>query len=252
VIHRIGAQTIPWGENIRDNMKEILEFLSGNRYSGVETGMRHFDGRQPARYRDLYAEMEIVPLGLHSGGQFWDPAAAEAERRKLSDAVKFASEVGFAWMVVSGNKAETVDSMRDADETYSQIGQQCREAGLRFAYHNHNWELADDAEILDALVQSTSADDVSLVLDIAWAHVGGHDLADLVRRYGDRVAYLHIKDVAAGKFCELGTGKVDLDAVLTLADEYGIEWLVVEQDYTSLTAEESMSINRRFLSERGW
>ena len=250
--HRIGAQTIPWGENIRDNMKEILQFLSSDGYSGVETGMRHFDGRRPGLYRDLYAEMEIVPLGLHSGGQFWDPAAAEAERRKLSDAVEFASQVGFAWMVVSGNKAETVDSMRDAAETYRQIGQQCREAGLRFAYHNHNWELADDAEILDVLVQSTSADDVSLVLDIAWAHVGGHDLADLMRRYGDRVAYLHIKDVAAGKFCELGTGEVDLDGVLALADEYGIEWLVVEQDYTSLTAVQSMSINRWFLSERGW
>ena len=123
---------------------------------------------------------------------------------------------------------------------------------MRLAYHNHNWELADDAEILDTLVQSTDAHDVSLVLDVAWVHVGGHDLADLMRRYGDRIAYLHIKDVAAGKFCELGTGECDLDGVLALADEYGIEWLVVEQDYTSLTAEESMLQNREFLSERGW
>ena len=250
--HRIGAQTIPWGENIRDNMPEIVEFLSRNGYSGVETGMRHFDAQKPESYRDLYAAHGMVPLGLHSGGQFWDPAAAEAERGKLSDAVGFASEIGFVWMVVSGNKAETVDSMRIAAETYSQIGQQCREAGLRLAYHNHDWELADDAEILDTLVQSTSADDVSLVLDIAWAHVGGHDLAELMRRYGDRVAYLHIKDVTVGRFCELGTGEVELDGVLLLADEFGIEWLVVEQDYTSLTAEESMSSNRRFLSERGW
>ncbi len=252
MIHRIGAQTIPWGENIRANMQEIVRFLSENGYSGAETGMRHFDARQPGSDRDLYAAHGIVPLGLHSGGQFWDPAAAEAERGKLSDAVNFAAEVGFAWMVVSGNKAETVDSMRVAAETYSQIGQQCREAGLRLAYHNHNWELADDAEILDTLVQSTNADDVGLVLDIAWAHVGGHDLAELMRRYGDRVAYLHIKDVAAEKFCELGTGEVDLDGVLHLADEYGIEWLVVEQDYTSLTAEQSMLLNRQFLTERGW
>jgi sugar phosphate isomerase/epimerase len=123
---------------------------------------------------------------------------------------------------------------------------------LRFAYHNHSWELANDAEILDVLVKHTEPADVSLVLDIAWAHLGGIPIENLLSQYGERIAYLHIKDVSGETFCELGTGAVDLDHVLQLADANGIEWLVVEQDYTERSAEESMTINRDFLSDRGW
>lgn len=250
--HRIGAQTITWGETIRENMRSIVRFLSENGYAGVETGMRHFDSGRPGDYRLLYEEYGVIPLGLHSGGQFWNPEAAENERRKLWDSLAFAEAVGFQWLVVSGNKADTTDSMREAAETYTEIGKKCRDAGLRFAYHNHDWELADNAEILDVLVQNTDLAEVSLVLDIAWAHRGGIPFDHLLSRYGTRIAYLHIKDETGDRFCELGAGEVDLDEVLGLADHYGIEWLVVEQDDTALTPEKSMALNRQFLAGRGW
>lgn len=249
--HKVGAQTITWGTRNREDMPGIMEFLRGHNYAGVEMGMRHFDADQAGDYRAMYEKYGIIPLGLHSGGAFWDPGAAEAERQKLWDAVEFARAVGFQHLVVSGNKDETIESMREAAATYSQIGRKCSEAGIRFAYHNHNWELADDAAILDTLVSETGADEVSLVLDVAWAHLGGHSLAQLLDRYGDRVAYLHIKDVDGERFCELGRGEMDLPEVLDLADSHGIEWLVVEQDYTSLTPEESMTINRDYLAARG-
>lgn len=246
--HLIGAQTIVWGETIRDNLAGILQFLSAHGYSGAETGMRHFDAARPDYYRKLYKETGMVPLGLHSGGQFWLPDAAEEERWKLWAAVDFAKAVGFRWMVISGNKAETVESMRKAAETYGQIGRRCREAGFGFAYHNHDWELADNAAILDTLMACTDPSDVSLVLDVAWAHIGGLSLAGLLDRYAGRIAYLHVKDVKDGKFCELGTGEMDLPAVCDLAGTQGVEWLVVEQDYTDLSPEESMRRNRQFLA----
>ena len=80
--HRIGAQTITWGETIKENMRSIVRFLSEHDYAGVETGMRHFDAERASEYRALYQEFGMVPLGLHSGGQFWEPDAAEAERQK--------------------------------------------------------------------------------------------------------------------------------------------------------------------------
>jgi sugar phosphate isomerase/epimerase len=214
--------------------------------------MRHFDPAQASRYRKVYNQTGIIPLGLHSGGQFWNPGAAEAERRKLKDSVEFARDAGFRWLVVSGNKDETPESMKEAALTYAKIGRMCRQAGLGFAYHNHNWELADDAAILDVLVRSTPADDVKLVLDIAWAHIGAIPLSRLMDRFGDRIAYLHIKDVREERFCELGEGEINLPEVFELAGSHGIEWMVVEQDYSSLPARECMSLNRRYLESLGW
>ena len=233
MIQRIGAQTIVWGEDIRDNMQAILTYLAGNGYQGVETGIRHFDLDRHQAYRALYEETGIILLGIHSGGKFWDPEQAGDD------------------LLVSGNPNETVASMQAAAATYNELGLRCLDAGIRLAYHNHNWELVNQGAILNVLMNETSADLVSLVLDTAWAFIAEMSVATLMRQYGDRIAYLHIKDVRQEKFCELGTGEIDHDSTFTLARSYGIEWLVVEQDYTSLTAEESMKINLRYLRSRG-
>jgi sugar phosphate isomerase/epimerase len=251
MIQRIGAQTIVWGEDIRDNMRAILTYLAGNGYQGVETGIRHFDLDRHQAYRALYEETGIILLGIHSGGKFWDPEQAGDEMKKIENTVTFASRAGSKYLLVSGNPNETVASMQAAAATYNELGQRCLDAGIRLAYHNHNWELVNQGAILNVLMNETSADLVSLVLDTAWAFIAEMSVATLMRQYGDRIAYLHIKDVRQEKFCELGTGEIDHDSTFTLARSYGIEWLVVEQDYTSLTAEESMKINLRYLRSRG-
>ena len=251
MIQRIGAQTIVWGEDIRDKMETILKFLSQNGYQGVETGIRHFYLDRHQDYRALYEKTGIVLLGVHSGGKFWDPDQAADEMKKIEDTVTFASRVGSKYLLVSGNPNETTTSMRAAAATYNELGQRCLDDGLRLAYHNHNWELADDGAILKVLMNETSSDLVSLVLDTAWAHVAGMRLETLIRNYGSRIAYLHVKDVRQEKFCELGTGEIDHDSTFALSQSQGIEWLVVEQDYTALTAEESMKVNAGYLKSKG-
>ena len=251
MIQRIGAQTIVWGEGIRDHMDAILTFLAENGFQGVETGIRHFYLDRYQAYREIYEKTGIILLGIHSGGKFWDPGQAGDEMKKIEDTVSFASRVGSKYLLVSGNPNETVASMLAAAATYNELGQRCLDAGIGFAYHNHNWELVNQGAILNVLMDHTSAELVSLVLDTAWAYIAEMSVETLMRRYGDRIAYLHIKDVRQEKFCELGTGEIDHDRTIALARSCGIEWLVVEQDYTSLTAEESMKANMRYLRSKG-
>jgi len=244
---KIGAQTIVWGESIRENMEHIVETLARLGYTGVETGMRHFHADRASFYRSLYEKQSMIPLGLHSGGQFWEPDQAAQERERISNAVSFAADVGFRYVVVSGNSKESVETMKSAAETYNRIAEQCRDAGLLFAYHNHNWELSHDGAILETLVRNTDPKLVKLVLDVAWIHVAGMDVRALARRYAERVAYLHVKDVRGTTFSELGTGEVDHARTVAAAKEHGIEWLVVEQDYSTLAPEESMRVNMEYL-----
>jgi sugar phosphate isomerase/epimerase len=249
MIFKIGAQTIVWGENIKSNMERIVEFLAREGFSGVETGMRHFDPGKAGDYRRLYEKNGITPLGVHIGGKFWEPEQAEEEMRKADAAASFAAEAGFRHLVVSGNPRETPESMRRAAAVYEGLGRRCAEKGLRFAYHDHDWELRDDAAVLSALLDNTSPDRVSLVLDVAWAHIAGADLDRLFSRYGSRIAYLHIKDVRGRTFCELGTGNINHHLTHRLAEKYGIEWLVIEQDTTELGPEDSMRKNMAYLKE---
>ena len=249
--HRIGAQTIVWGENIRGNMEAILRFLAENGFQGVETGIRHFYLDRCKAYREMYQNTGLVLLGIHSGGKFWDPGQADDEMKKIEDTVSFASRVGSKYLLVSGNPNETVASMQAAAATYNELGRRCRDDGLRLAYHNHNWELVNQGAILNVLMNETSAELVSLILDTAWAYIAEMSVESLMRHFGSRIAYIHIKDVRQEKFCELGTGEIDHGCTIALAQAYGIKWLVVEQDYTSLTAEESMKANMRYLRSKG-
>lgn len=251
MLHKVGAQTIVWGEDLARQMESIVQFLAESGYRGVETGMRHFDPAAAERYRDLYARYGIAPLGVHSGGKFWDPEQAGSELKRIDETISFASQVGFRYLVISGNPSESVESMKNAARSYGELGRRCRDAGLRLAYHNHNWELENDGAILDVLAGDTSADEVGLVFDTAWAQIAGMSLAEAFRRWGERIAYVHIKDTLGTHFCELGTGELDHDTTFELAGRYGIEWLVVEQDYSSLTPQESMRVNMEYLKKKG-
>ncbi len=246
-----GAQTITWGETIRDHMPAILEHLAADGYRGVETGVRHFDLSRPDHYRELYARCGLQPVALHAGGSFWDRARAEAELADLAPALDFAARVGFRFLTLSGDGKATVDTMPRAAAGYNRLGAQCRQRGLQLAYHNHDWELARGGALYRALLEQTDPDLVRLVPDVAWVHRAGVDPVELVREQRDRLAYLHFKDTLPGRFAELGTGEVDLAGLVALLPELPVEWVVVEQDATTLTPERCLQENARWLHAQG-
>ena len=85
-----------------------------------------------------------------------------------------------------------------------------------------------------------------------------------IRKYADRLLFLHIKDVedTAGKstgyrFVELGRGKVDVKGVFAALREIKFRgWAVVELDAVPdpdrRTPKESASINRKYLEDCGF
>ncbi len=248
---RVAAQTILWGESIRDNMADIVACLARLGYEGVETGGRHFDLVSPEYYRDLYARYNIEPVAIHSGGTFWDSAQAARDMENNSRLIEFACEVGFRFFVMSGNRTETAETMKKSAEFYNRIAASCQEAGLIFAYHNHKWEFADDAVVLNALLSNTDRSLVHLVPDTAWILRAGYCPAKAIEQHKDRIAYLHLKDILGQDLCELGRGEVDFDSIFALLPHLSIDWLAVEQDETSRTPQESLAISFEYLREKG-
>ena len=68
--------------------------------------------------------------------------------------------------------------------------------GVRVGYHNHAQELEillDGTPALEVFAAHL-ADGVALEVDAYWAAVGGQDPVALLRRLGERVAAVHVKD----------------------------------------------------------
>jgi sugar phosphate isomerase/epimerase len=121
---------------------------------------------------------------------------------------------------------------RDLNEAAAQAA----DAGLRFGYHNHDFEFAqvDGRPGLEVLADALDPG-VLLEVDTYWAAVGRQDpgaVPALLGRLGDRVRYLHVKDGPAtsrdDSMTAVGTGRMPVAEILAAAP--AAEWHVVELD----------------------
>jgi sugar phosphate isomerase/epimerase len=91
---------------------------------------------------------------------------------------------------------QTLDDAARLADRVNALAAQAEAGGLRFGYHNHQWELVTQIggrPILDAFIDRLNPA-VVLELDTFWATVGGADVPALLRRLGDRVPLIHVKD----------------------------------------------------------
>lgn len=146
------------------------------------------------------------------------------------------------------------------------VGARCREAGVRFAYHNHFQEFAKigDTTLFELLAARCDPRHVAFEIDLCWAAHAGQDPAALISRMAGRAPLLHLKDRRPGVpvstdrawpqdnlFTEVGTGTLDVPAILRTAHASGVEHVFVEQDRTAGDPVVSLSKSRAYVAEVG-
>ena len=105
---------------------------------------------------------------------------------------------------------------------------------LGVGHHNHDFEfrrLEDGRRPINLI---NDANSLLVELDVAWVSIAGKSPADYLSRFAGRVPCVHVKDyLPADKvtFTEVGTGALDLPAVLEAAAKAKTEYLIVEQDH---------------------
>jgi len=120
---------------------------------------------------------------------------------------------------------------------FSPIAKELSQNGFTFAYHNHAFEFVKSggSTLMDILLQNTDADWFKLIADVYWLQAAGVDPAGFIRKNGNRIAALHLKDMAAtyenkSEMAELGNGNLDFAYIIHEAKQANIPWYMVEQD----------------------
>jgi inosose dehydratase len=154
-------------------------------------------------------------------------------------------------------KAVLCDSgPRDGDvdlDGVARAADAARARGFEPTFHHHLGTRVQTPAEIERLLDGT---DVPLLLDTGHLTAAGGDAVESLRAWRDRINYLHLKDVRADTFCELGTGDVDLDGFIAELAGYD-GWIVVEQDWIPQPGEdpaeqiEAQVRNRNWLRERG-
>lgn len=130
------------------------------------------------------------------------------------------------------------------------IADQLADSGIEFAYHNHAFEFESGS--FGELFETTSVR-VKAQLDLGWVHHAGQSPADWVRRLGDKVTTVHLKDMTSNPEsldCIAGTGTVDWDSALAACREVGVQVGVIEMDVPPGDPLESVEKCLRFFESR--
>jgi len=173
---------------------------------------------------------------------------------------EYAKELGAEYVVcasVPKTIANSADGYKRGADQYNAWGAEAKKLGLRFGFHNHNAEFEKYGDVtgLEVLMQNTDPALVQWQMDCYWVAQAGYDPVAMLRRYGQRMQSLHVKDRKpnvptsmetgpdSAHFTEVGEGTLDWKTILRLADEAHLPYMYVEQDQTDRPPLESLQIS---------
>ena len=262
---RIGANPIGWSNDDLPELgghiplEQCLREAKEASFEGMELGNKF--PRDAAKLKPVLA---AHGLSLVSGwySTFLLEREAEAEFAAAQAHAHLLKEMGCKVLIaaectrtVHGDKTKPLSLRPVMEEAewrrfttgLTSFAQKLEGIGLTLVYHHHMGTVVQTGPEIDRLMAETGPA-VKLLLDTGHASWGGADPAVLARRYRERIAHLHAKDVrrdvmeranredwpflksvVEGVYTVPGDGSVDFVAVLREMKGYG-GWIVVEAE----------------------
>ncbi|MEU3604228.1 sugar phosphate isomerase/epimerase [Streptomyces sp. NPDC035033] len=267
---RIGSAPDSWGVWFPDDPRQVpwqrfLDEVAGAGYEWIELGPYGYLPTDPALLaeetarRGLRVSAGTVFTGLHHGPAVWERTWAHvAENAALAEAVgaRHLVVIPSFWRddrtgEVLEDRVLSAEQWRHLTTLTERLGREVRERyGLRIVVHPHADTHLDDEESVTRFLDATDPEAVALCLDTGHYAYAGGDSVKLIETYGERIGYLHLKQVdpavlavvraeglpfgpavARGVMCEPPSGVPALEPVLAAAAALDAElFAIVEQD----------------------
>lgn len=247
-----GLQLYSVREDMQKDPAGTLKALSDMGYKYVEHANyvdRKFYGYSPTEFKkrldDLGLKMPSGHTVMHSG--HWD-AATNDFTDKWKATVEDAATLGQKYVIspwMDEKVRKDQDALKRTLDMFNKSGELCRKSGMKFGYHNHDFEISTkvgDETLYDVILKNTDPEYVIHQIDIGNFYGVGGRAQDYIKRYPNRFASMHVKDEIKAKDSKgemeggyestvLGTGVVNVKEVLEMAKKSGgTEHYIIEQE----------------------
>jgi sugar phosphate isomerase/epimerase len=228
-LNKIGLQLYTVRDRMQADMPGTLAQVAAAGYKEVE--FAGYFGRTPAQVVDLLRQNGLTSPSSHLGLEMMEKDAAGT--------FATAKAIGNEWAVVpylaEERRGKTIDDWKRFAAMLNNLGTQAKSSGLRLAYHNHNFEIAnvEGSRPLDVLLTNTDPSLVDFEMDLYWVIFGGGQPLDFFNRYPGRFPMVHVKDSAGppeNKMVDVGKGTIDFPAIFAESEKAGIKHYFVEHD----------------------
>jgi len=243
---------------VREEMKAdplgTLKQLAAIGYKNVEHANyvdRKFYGYKASEFKKVLTDLGMYMPSGHTvlGKQHWD-----ATKNDFTDAWKYTIEdaavMGQKFVIspwLDASLRSTYDDLLKQMEIFNKSGELCKKSGMKFGYHNHDFEFSqklNDITVYDIMLKNTDPSLVMQQLDTGNLYNGGAKAIDIVRQYPGRFESLHVKDeiaVAGGhekyESTILGAGIVNVREVIDICRKSGgtTDFIIEQESYQGKT-----------------
>ncbi|QBD78851.1 myo-inosose-2 dehydratase [Ktedonosporobacter rubrisoli] len=280
---RLSASPINWcNDDMTDlgdeySFEDILADMERLHIQGTEMGRKY--PRDPQTLRPALAAHQLVLSSAWNTVHFANQRQWPAELAQFSEHVRFLKAMGASHVVtcegggsvhwdLGGDRASVIPF---SDEEWHNVARGLNEAGniahsygLHLAYHPHMGTNVQTEDEIDRLMALTDPRYVTLLLDTGHIQLAGGDPLDVLKKYRQRIEYVHLKDVRQermqqfyaqqlsflqgvrfGIFTTPGDGCVDFPAILAYLAETDYQgWMVIEAEQDPAVANPALYMRK--------
>lgn len=229
-----GIQTYSVRNQLKEDFEGTMKYIADVGYKHVEAYGLGVDGMFLETISPKHHAKVVADLGMEFKATHCRYATAD-KAGKMIDAAK---ETGIEYLIVPSIPKEmraSVDSWKTVADNFNKLGEMCNKAGLKFAYHNHDYEFQEIDGIMpeELLMNETDKDLVHFEADLFWVTKGGYDPIALIKKFPGRIKLFHVKDATPElEETTVGKGIIDFKSIFEAGRKDAVEYYFVEDERT--------------------
>ncbi len=230
---------------------------------------RKFYGMAAGEMRKVLDDLGLIMVSGHTafGRQHWDET-----KKDFSDSWKWtvedAATLGQSYVTspsMDNSMRKVYDDFMRYMDIFNKCGELCQKSGMKFAYHNHDFEFSEklnDVKLFDIMMKTLDPKKVVIQLDMGNLYNGGAVAMDVVKQYPKRFENVHVKDeikATAGnqegyESCILGEGIVDCKNVVDMLTKIGGTkvYIIEQESYQGKTPMECIKTDLGIMKKWGY
>ncbi len=252
---------------------DTLKQLASMGYKNVEHANyvnRKFYGYTPVEFKKVLDDLGLKMPSGHTvmGKQAWDDGKKEftdSWKHTVEDAATVGQQYVISPWLDEGLRKD-YDGLLSFLDVFNKSGELCKASGMKFGYHNHNFEfntMINNMKLYDIILQHTDPKLVAQQLDIGNMYGVGGRAAEIIKQYPDRFELMHVKDEIKSAKSEmgdgyestvLGTGVVGTKDIVDLARKSGgtSQFIIEQESYQDKTPIEAAKADYEVMKKWGF
>ncbi|MGZ5282872.1 MAG: sugar phosphate isomerase/epimerase family protein [Bacteroidia bacterium] len=247
----IGIQLYSFRNDIPKDVPGMLSNISKMGFRYIEGGGTY--NLSPEAYKELLQKNDLQMISLGAGFDELDKNI-----NSVIEKAEFfgAKHVMCSWVPHDGDKFTIADAEK-AVRVFNNAGKLLKQKGIDFVYHAHGYEFQPykDGTFFDYFLKQMDPAYANFQMDVFWFKHSGQDPAAYLLKYPERFLSLHLKDRVKGlegnvlgradveSNVVLGTGDVDIKAVMMAAKKAGIKYAFIEDESSRSKVQVPQSIS---------